>query len=212
MVKLDNPYPDSSYRSVLAPVALLFALGFVCCRVSFFSGLYQYAILLFVVILVACFFDRGLIGRDRLFSWPSSVSHLVVGITAAVALFFAVYILLRLTRNIAAFSIYFTAGGALSKWELFATAAVLLPVIEEALFRGFIQHNLANSFGAHTGLALGSAIAILFSLLFTRAVWVALPLAALTLLTGFLYMRYRSLAVSIAAHGSFALLLYVFVV
>lgn len=211
MVKLDNPYPDSSYRSVLAPVALLFALGFACTRVSFFSGLYQYAILLFVVILVACFFDRGLIGRERLFALPSSMAQLVVGIIAAVALFFALYILMRVTRNIAVFSIFYTAGGALSTGELFATVVVLFPVIEELLFRGFIQRNLTASFGGASGMAIASAIGILFCLVLTRTLWVLVPLSALTLVSGFLYMRYRSLPVTIAAHGTFKLLLFIFV-
>ncbi len=78
-----------------------------------------------------------------------------------------------------------------------ATAAVLAPVFEEIMFRGFLLPALTRYFPVWGAIALS---ALLFSLAHLSLSEV-LPLAALGSVLGFVYTRSRSLLAPILLHG-----------
>ena len=91
------------------------------------------------------------------------------------------------------------SASGLTMAVLTVVAVVMAPVLEELVFRGFIQRGLENRFGTRVAIV---ATALLFSRLHggTAVTLVLLPLA---LALGVLYARTRNILVVIAFHMGF---------
>lgn len=99
---------------------------------------------------------------------------------------------------------------ALTSPTLFITAliAVLIgaPIIEEILFRGFLQTYLRNKLGIKSAILVSSLIFALFHYSYQQGIGnfpLITSLFVLALFLGFIYERQRSLLASIALHMTF---------
>jgi membrane protease YdiL (CAAX protease family) len=108
------------------------------------------------------------------------------------------WIYARLGGEVAAqvfFGEFESASGA-SLWALVLVVVALQPLLEELIFRAFLQPLLVQNLGDRGGLALTS---VLFALLHGPGFF--LPIFALSLLLGALKLRTQRLAASWAVHA-----------
>jgi len=78
-------------------------------------------------------------------------------------------------------------------------AGVIAPIVEETVFRGFIQRGFENTFGIVFGVVL---TAVLFSVVHGLSA-TAVEIFPLALLLSVLYARTRNILINIAFHASF---------
>jgi membrane protease YdiL (CAAX protease family) len=91
-------------------------------------------------------------------------------------------------------------------WSMVATIVVIVPIIEEFMFRGLLQNWLVNKLGRLKGIGLTSLIFSLFHFSSAQGVSNFELIASLFVLScflGFIYERQRSLWAPIGLHATF---------
>jgi membrane protease YdiL (CAAX protease family) len=146
-------------------------------------------------------FGRALTWREIGFAMGLAITILAFSFGTLIAGLAAVSLaqpqfLEQISQNAPGFLVH--ANGRVELWSTLlgaATGALLAPVVEELVFRGFLFTRWARRFGLVRGLAFS---ALLFGLLHLSLQ----PLGALTLgfMAGLLYLRTRSLWSPIVAH------------
>lgn len=87
---------------------------------------------------------------------------------------------------------------------LIASAVLVAPVLEEAVFRGLVQTVLLETFGASWRWRIVTFSAATFALVHTGQAWQSLPgLWVLGMVLGWLYERTGSLLPGVIVHGAF---------
>lgn len=97
-------------------------------------------------------------------------------------------------------------GSSLQIILVLSSVAVLIPIVEEILFRGFLQSYLRRRFGVWSSIAISSLCFSLFHFSWSQSwsnVTILLSLSVLGLFLGYLYERQRSLWAPIGLHMTF---------
>jgi membrane protease YdiL (CAAX protease family) len=118
------------------------------------------------------------------------------------------YILLGLTEQeqVAVRSLKITGGYPVLNVSMILSMAVLVPIMEEVLFRGFLQTWLRGKVSVFKAIMITSLIFALFHYSYTQGISNIEYIAALFLLSsflGFLYEREKSLWAPIGLHVAF---------
>jgi membrane protease YdiL (CAAX protease family) len=210
MVKLDNKYPvRGSTLAVIVPVCIMLLFEYFLFRIKIFSFIYQYSITLLILVLLACFYDRGLITRDRLLTFELSRVKWII-VFAPLALLFAVaYLPGRFFREIPVLNNLFRTGFSGSNGEFFLLMLIVIPVIEEIFFRGFLQFNLMGIMNAKAGYVTASIIYAGF-FIFADSRWMMLVFLVVGLCQGLIYMLNRSILLNIVIHLLLVILMIVY--
>jgi membrane protease YdiL (CAAX protease family) len=97
---------------------------------------------------------------------------------------------------------FFQTAPAVGAVAIGIAAGIIAPIVEETVFRGFIQRGFENTFGVPLGIL---STAILFSAIHGVGGGVAtiIEIFPLALLLSVLYARTRNIVINIAFHASF---------
>lgn len=157
-----------------------------------------------IVVALTVFFSRRQSSvRELVYVGKPSASTVIFAFFVGISLNFATSHLLTLLPQRLVESYKETASDALQGplvWYVLA-AVVMAPVIEELIFRAMIVSRLSTSVGNFGAVAISSAI---FGAVHGHIVWSSYAFL-LGLLLGSVFVRTRSLAVSIAMHTGFNL-------
>ncbi|TAL37888.1 MAG: CPBP family intramembrane metalloprotease [Spirochaetes bacterium] len=208
MVKLDNRYPAPrpplSRLFALACVLVLGYLGFTRHYVSF---AYQYALFGLAGLLICVAFDSDLLTARRLLGYerPFRKRHVLPAVTAGACVVIAV-----VTRLFYAHSPLYLwyRQSSISPVEYFIVIVLLVTVIEEIVFRGFVQRNLSDLVGSMAGFVMASILYGFYFLLSGNG-GATVIFALVGAFTGFIYMKSGSVWLAAALRAPVMILVYI---
>ena len=87
-----------------------------------------------------------------------------------------------------------------SQYHLFIALVILAPFFEEIIFRGLLLNRLSSKYGAAPGLFMSSLV-FTASHIFTTTIFMWPAQFIFGILAGFMYLRSRSLVVSMSSHS-----------
>ena len=87
-----------------------------------------------------------------------------------------------------------------SQYHLFIALVILAPFLEEIIFRGLLLNRLSSKYGAAPGLFMSSLV-FTASHIFTTTIFMWPAQFIFGILAGFMYLRSRSLVVSMSSHA-----------
>ena len=209
MVKLENPYKSLSVLKLMIHVCILFLLGYLCFTLHIFSFLYQYAIAMMILILIASLLDRDLVSIGRILKVDFIALRWIPLIASAVAVFFILYLIIRTPEEITLIGDTFMRGGDISTTEYGIFMIFVLPIVEEVFFRGYLQYNLMHRIGTRAAYIVASFIYAIF-FIFTKNIWILAIFLILGFYMGYIFLKNKSTLINIAIHSLFMLLLFIY--
>lgn len=162
-----------------------------------------------ILILIAFLFDRDLLSRDRILKVDFIALRWIPLIASAVAVFSILYIIIKTLENITLIEDLFRSGGNISDTEYVIFIILVLPIVEEIFFRGYLQFKLMHRLGTKAAYIVASIIYAIF-FIFTKNIWILVIFLILGFYMGYIFLKNKSTLVNIAIHSLFMLLLFIY--
>jgi membrane protease YdiL (CAAX protease family) len=207
MVKLDNRYPvPRPPLTRFLGLACVLLLGYFAFTRHYVSFAYQYALCGLLGLLICYAFDGELLTAGRLLAYrrPFRKRHVLPGAVAGAVV--AIAIIARLFYASAPLRLW-KFRSPISHFEYFIIIVILATLIEEIVFRGFVQYNLSNLVGSVAGYVTASTAYGLFYALSGNPGAVVI-FTLLGLFSGFIYMKSSSVWLAAALRLPVMLLVY----